>query len=432
MFIIEKLIKQRRPTEEEMIKYNEEFEEKMKLIEEKSRAELRTVASTSVTAAASAEASRQTSGAGDLRIPTTLALSDDIASNLATTDIVSKEHRAARKKEIRRLKKAKKKKDAKIKRVETKQLLQLLQDEDEIAGFGKNGTLRHGMMLTGTQTGENGGGEVEMEKIDKNLAERDEYDDDNDDSGDEDSDTASESGGKGGDAPQEAQTNMDVITGKLNVFNEIRYRLVDNTFKFPAWFKYVNICLVVLWALACAIVTSLWCLWFDVVLDASNGYENDIISNCTGDYEGYDVSEKTFLNWNETQEWLDSINGTYMSVYNPPEGDSFDTIFGINADLTVSQRFMLATAISYLLAIFFWQPIILLLKSMWKLRSLMRNPDQLNEAILFYDANNLVNLDEIAKIQAASAAQQLRHSLRQNNLPKMEFVNTEDIEERAP
>ena len=46
-----------------------------------------------------------------------------------------------------------------------------------------------------------------------------------------------------------------------------------------------------------------------------------------------------------------------------------------------------------------YQPLTLLIKSIFKLRSLIKNPDQVNEAFLLFDKKNLVDLNKLREKQ---------------------------------
>ena len=81
---------------------------------------------------------------------------------------------------------------------------------------------------------------------------------------------------------------------KDKLFNE-RYK------KYPYWCKYVSIGFMIFWTCMCATITTIWCLWFDVSLDAQNEYQ-EIIYNATINDELIDLA--TWINYNETQKVL--------------------------------------------------------------------------------------------------------------------------------
>ena len=135
----------------------------------------------------------------------------------------------------------------------------------------------------------------------------------------------------------------------------------------------------------CGIVTSIWCLWFDMELHFENNV--NVESKCNkGDYNyGYDISQKQWLNYYQTEVNISNLTGITIPNYDVIEGDSFGD------DLNVSERFMFAVFISFLLGVFVWQPLTILIKSILKLRSLIKNPDQVDEAFLLFDKKNLVD-----------------------------------------
>ena len=141
----------------------------------------------------------------------------------------------------------------------------------------------------------------------------------------------------------------------------------------------------------CGIVTTIWCLWFDIKLN----YENNvnIESQCIDNNYGYDISQKQWLNYYQTESNITNITGVTIMNYDIIEGDSFGD------DLNVSERFMLAVFTSFFLGVFLWQPLTLLIKSLLKLRSLIKNPDQVNEAFLLFDKKNLVDLNQLKQKQ---------------------------------
>ena len=139
----------------------------------------------------------------------------------------------------------------------------------------------------------------------------------------------------------------------------------------------------------CSIITSIWCLWFEVELTASNGYDNDIVSQCKDEYYGYDIMEKTWINYNLTEVQVEQLDGTNNQVYSPPTNDSYGD------DVSVSARFIISVILSYVIGVLFWQPIIILAKSAYKLIKIERNPNKFNEAILFYHPKNFVHSEQI-------------------------------------
>ena len=185
---------------------------------------------------------------------------------------------------------------------------------------------------------------------------------------------------------------------KFIIMEQIRQRLLDETYKYPYWVKYLSIGCIVIWTLMCAIITTIWCLWFEMQLEMTNNYTTKInsqIANCSlYSINGYGESNlqialKTVINGNVTQYEMDDIFDYYSangnSLYKPT--NSNDSFASGAMDVTI--RFLVCVLISYLLSIFVWQPLIIAIKSALKLRSLNKHPDRINEAALFYHETNL-------------------------------------------
>ena len=150
-----------------------------------------------------------------------------------------------------------------------------------------------------------------------------------------------------------AMSHEEVIAAKLNAFSQVQERYVEKRFFYKPCCRYITNSFIILWAVTCALITSIWCIWFDLQLSATNGYENDIESQCTNN-KTYDIEYKIIYNYNLTQYSVSSIDGTTENGYEPPnESDSFAD------NLDVSTRFILAVLYSYILAMFFWQPLVL-------------------------------------------------------------------------
>ena len=173
---------------------------------------------------------------------------------------------------------------------------------------------------------------------------------------------------------------------KYQIAYEIQTRLFNETYKLPYCFKYVSIVCIILWSLICAIITTLWCIWFEVNTSPNNTYESEFEKynnlNCTNS-DIYDIIPlKTRLNYNITMSAIDEYiaNGyaTGVNVYEPPHNDSW------NDHYDVSTRFLLTVLLSYLLSVFLWQPLLLAFKSFWYLIKYLNNPNKINEGLLFY------------------------------------------------
>ena len=150
--------------------------------------------------------------------------------------------------------------------------------------------------------------------------------------------------------------------------------IIENEYNLPNWCRFVANGLIVVWAIICAIITSLWCVYFDVILDARN--ENSVESECI-DYDiDFDISEKDWLNYNATEEYIANLTSQYYTPYDPPEGDSW------GEDIETSDRFLYTVLTSYIISIVFWQPVIYFAKSFkdyWKLNKLLAQIETLTK-----------------------------------------------------
>ena len=189
------------------------------------------------------------------------------------------------------------------------------------------------------------------------------------------------------DANEQQQHHVTSAT-KYVIKEEIRQRILNQTYKYPYYFKYIAIICIVLWSLLCAIITTLWCLWFDADLFLNNDYQSEIdyYSNNCSTYTSSVAPYTTIINYNLTQSEMNQILSQFDGYfYNPPQNDSF------NSNYNVAQRFLLCVLLSYILSVFFWQPLILAIKSLFMLKRYIKNPNRVNEAMLFYSSN--VNAD---------------------------------------
>ena len=53
---------------------------------------------------------------------------------------------------------------------------------------------------------------------------------------------------------------------KMAVMYQIKQRLFDETYSLPHWCKQVSIGCIAIWSILCCIITTIWCLWFEVQL----------------------------------------------------------------------------------------------------------------------------------------------------------------------
>lgn len=180
--------------------------------------------------------------------------------------------------------------------------------------------------------------------------------------------------------------NVNVDIERMELIEEVRQRLIRRRFRYPSYCKYLTYIFIIIWSILCAFVTTLYCLWFDYEIRVKyNEYREDIMSNCTDGYNyNYDIDLESVLNYNATQTVIDNINGTLSNDYQPPVDDSF------GEGLRVSVRFLISVALSYILGVFVWQPLVLLLRSYCKLRLYRKNPNYLTEANLFFNEKYLI------------------------------------------
>lgn len=205
---------------------------------------------------------------------------------------------------------------------------------------------------------------------------------------------ADEQDAMGGDA-NEQEKEKQLHVKRMELIEEMRLRLLHKRFKYPYWCKYVTLCLISMWIIGCAIVTTIFCVWFDVELKMQNEYQQDIdASQCNDTY--YDIPETVWLDYNATQTDINNILSQYVGYggdieytpYNPQnENDSFGD------DVSISMRFILTCILSYIFSLFFFAPIKLYIKSLYRLLKYVRKPNKINEALLFYDNKYLMNIE---------------------------------------
>ena len=185
-------------------------------------------------------------------------------------------------------------------------------------------------------------------------------------------------------------------TKTLNVIQHLQQRIFNENFILPHYFKQISIFCIVIWTLLCAIITTVWCLWFDGTLNVANQYQNEIalFDECDGDI----IPLKTMINYNTSQTQMDQMlfdfeqNGN--SFYQPPSGDAFDSSYGADdARMAVSTRFLLCVLLSYVLSVFLWQPLFIAIQSL--IQTLRLNPltDKIDEGTLFCDIRKYLGTD---------------------------------------
>ena len=174
--------------------------------------------------------------------------------------------------------------------------------------------------------------------------------------------------------------------------------IISKEYKCPKWSDRVSNVLVVLWALTCAIITTIYCVYFDVILNATN--LNEIESQCidSGYDIAYDVSEIDWINYNKTAEYIHNIASQYYSPYNPPGGDTW------GEDIETSDRFVTSIFTSYIMGLFIWGPIVYFLLSYRRYRYISNKINQVEQHAKKYkqskkQANDGQEKDLIAKEQ---------------------------------
>lgn len=132
-------------------------------------------------------------------------------------------------------------------------------------------------------------------------------------------------------------------------------------------------------------------------LQAENEYE--IESACDDTY--LDIPQKVWLNYNATQAVVENITGTYVSYYVPPEDDSFGD------GMDVSTRFILGCLYGLVMGALVWDPLTVLIFTAKELVGYVMNPNQLDEAKLFYETKHLVNLHELDNMDKQTSGIQI-------------------------
>ena len=129
-----------------------------------------------------------------------------------------------------------------------------------------------------------------------------------------------------------------------------RKKILERQFKLPSKMKYVADGIIGLLTLTCVFITSIWCVWFDLVLDTTiESPSSDCINvNLTQFYDIYNtsdiligVNEKTWLNYSATQNAISNKLISIDEFNNETSGEYF-------------QEFLFSFIISMVL----WQPII--------------------------------------------------------------------------
>ena len=122
-----------------------------------------------------------------------------------------------------------------------------------------------------------------------------------------------------------------------------------------------------------------------------------------------------------TQDAIDALTSEYYSPYHPPHGDSF------GENITTSDRFLMSSLLSFLLGIFFWQPLILLFFA-WLINCYYSgHPQMLHEGLFFLNDENLVDID-VEKIELAQMKAQ-QHNASDNRDDRDNSDSDDDLDQ---
>ena len=92
----------------------------------------------------------------------------------------------------------------------------------------------------------------------------------------------------------EYDSDMQQSMEKLQLIWELRKRLIKRRYRYPHWCRNFTTCLLILWILICATITTVYCVYFDVYRDFINNV--DISSECPD--AQIDISEQQWLSYN--------------------------------------------------------------------------------------------------------------------------------------
>ena len=190
------------------------------------------------------------------------------------------------------------------------------------------------------------------------------------------------------------------MSAKVELLDEIPHRLFDRFFKYPSACRHCATCLTIFWALLCATVTTLWCMWFDYQFIVENEMSEPDTCTIDFDYPHANYPLRQRMSYNATQNYVNKTNGTRyptrQSHYQLDGDSSWEALDTFGSNVRVSDKFLFTVLLSYFLGVAFWHPLIVALKSMYKLHKFHKKPYILSRALLFYDSKNLVDLHEIA------------------------------------
>ena len=185
---------------------------------------------------------------------------------------------------------------------------------------------------------------------------------------------------------------VDKMSVKVELLDEIRHRLFDKFFKYPSKCRHFATCFAIFWAILCATVTTVWCMWFDYQLVVEITMTEPSI--CTIDpnypYANYPLQDR--MSYNASQNDVTDRNGSIYPTHQSHMQSSADTFGG---NVHASEKFLFTVLLSYFLGVAFWHPLIVAIKSVYKLRKFYKKPQTLNRALLFYDSKNLIDLHEM-------------------------------------
>ena len=168
---------------------------------------------------------------------------------------------------------------------------------------------------------------------------------------------------------------------RVTAIAEVRSRVISKNYKCPYCCRKCAWCIIIFWTLIAAAITTVYCIWFDVKLNATNELEQVINSTQCDENTYYDIPEKTWIEYNLTEEYIFSLlnSSDYYTPYDPPEYDSFGD------GITTTQRFFYQLFLAYTISVFFTQPLILLIKAMCKFKKYRKKDNVImDESLLFY------------------------------------------------
>jgi len=173
----------------------------------------------------------------------------------------------------------------------------------------------------------------------------------------------------------------DDVYNKLRELDSLRDTIYKEQFKFWEWCREFTIAIIVLWSLGCAIITSIYCIYFELDKNGSNSISAD--STCK---DSIDISEKLYLSKNASEAKILSLLAQSYTNYHPSSSDSF-------GDLPTANRFILQVFLSFVESSIIWSPLILYLQSFIKVLLYYRNPSKMKQRKKLFDQQQLIDVD---------------------------------------